>query len=57
MKDEVVEYRTIANTLRDTANAADKVADMMEKEECTAEELGGALKDFAWQLLKLSSIT
>lgn len=56
MKNEVAEYRTIAKTLRDAADATDKVADLMEKEDCSEAELEEAMKDFAWQLMKLSSI-
>lgn len=56
MKDEIKSYRDIAKTLRDAADATDKVADLMEKEDCTEAELEEAMKDFAWQLMKLSSI-
>lgn len=56
MKNEVEEYRNIAKTLRDAADATDKVADLMEKEDCTEAKLEEAMKDLAWQFMKLSSI-
>lgn len=56
MKNEVAEHRNIAKTLRDAADATDKVADLMEKGDCTEAELEEAMKDFACQLMKLSSI-
>ena len=34
----------------------DKVAGLMEKEECSEEELDEALKDFAWQFMKLPAL-
>ena len=56
MKDEIKKYRDIAKALRDAADATDKVAGLMEKEDCTEVELEEALKDFAWQLMKLSAL-
>ena len=56
VKNAIAEYRSIAKTLRDAADATDKVADLMEKEDCTEAELEEAMKDLAWQFMKLSSI-
>ncbi len=51
------EYREIATTFRGIADAADKVADVVEKENSTTEEMEEALKDFMWELTKMQAMS
>lgn len=57
MKNEAQEYRDMAKALRETADAADKLADMEEQGGATQEQEEAALKDFLWGLVKLQNLT
>lgn len=56
MKSDTKKCRDIAKALRDAADAADKIVDLMEKEDYTEEEADEALKDFTWKLLQISML-
>lgn len=56
MKNDIEKCRSIAKILRDAADAADKIVDLMEKEDCTEAEMDEALKDFTWKLVQISMI-
>ncbi len=48
-------YREIASTFRGIADAADKAADALEKENGTPEETEEAVKNFVWELAKMQT--
>ncbi len=50
-------YREIAATFRGIADAADKVADVVEKENSTPEETEEAVKNFVWELAKMQKMS
>ncbi len=50
------EYRKIAVAFRGVADAADKVADMMENENGTPEEMEKAMKNFVWEMAKMQAM-
>lgn len=56
MKNDIEQCRRVAKTLRDAADAADKIVDLMEKEDCTEAEMDEALKDFTWKLVQISML-
>ncbi len=50
-------FREIAATFRGLADTADKVADVLEKENHTPEELEEALKSFVWEITKMQAMS
>ncbi len=51
------EYREIATTFRGLADTADKVADVLEKENHTPEELEETMKSFVWEITKMQTMS
>jgi len=56
MDNSVKEYRELAATFRGVADAADKVADIVENGESTPGELEEATKNFMWEIVKMRAI-
>ncbi len=53
---EAKKYREIATAFRGIADEADKVADALEKENGTTEEVEEAVKNFVWELAKMQTM-
>lgn len=56
MKRDTKNYRDMAKALRDAADAADKLVDVMENTASTEAELEEAIKEFMWKVAKLAVI-
>ena len=56
MNEEIRKFRELATFFRAAANAADKVADLLESGDCTDEELDKVQGELAWQLIKIQAI-
>lgn len=52
-KTDATEIREMAKLFRDTADAAEKLADCIEDPESTEEQQEAALKEFTWATVKL----
>lgn len=50
---EAKEIREMAKLFRETADAAEKLADIIENPESTEEQGEAALKEFTWAVMKL----
>ncbi len=50
-------YRELAAAFRGVADATDKVADVMEKEDSTPEQMEEAMKNFMWEMAKMQALT
>lgn len=53
--DDAKDIREIAKTLRDAADAADKLAEVLENKDSTEKEIEDATKDFVWQMMKMQT--
>ena len=53
MNEKTKGIRELAKAYRDVADAADKMADLMEKKDCTDAELDEALKELVWLAAKI----
>lgn len=60
MTDDAKEIRVMANAMRKAADAADKMADIMENEQLTdgerEEQLETATAEFVVQMMKMQAI-
>lgn len=56
MGNDAKKYREIAAAFRGVADAADKVADVVEKENSTDVEVEEALKNFMWEVAKMQAM-
>lgn len=52
-KTDATEIREMAKLFRETADAAEKLADTIEDPESTDEQAEAALKEFTWAVMKL----
>lgn len=52
-KTDAKEIRAMAKLFRETADAAEKLADTIEDPESTDEQAEAALKEFTWAAMKL----
>lgn len=56
MENDAKKYREIAAAFRGVADTADKVADVLEKENSTDAEAEEALKNFMWEVAKMKAM-
>lgn len=47
------DIREMAKKMRDAAEAADKLAEEIERKDCSEEDLEEATKNFVWKMTKL----
>lgn len=53
---EVEQLREMAEVFRNIAEAADKLASILEDGNATEEEIDNAAKDYLWQAVKLAEL-
>lgn len=54
--DSLEDIRKAAKTLRDAADAADRLAAVLENKGSTEKEIEDATKDFTWQMVKMQTL-
>ena len=54
--DSLEDIRKMAKALREAADSAEKLAEVMENKDSTEKEIEDAAKDFAWQMVKMQTL-